>query len=150
MNPSSSPTLPRSPAETVQEFFAANTRGDVDGVVALFAPDATWIIPGDPSLVPWVGARTVAGIADYMTALANNSEMTSFTISKILEDGADVVVLGTFGFTFASGGSLVDEPFVIHITVVDGLIRSYIIHEDSLTLAREFTGDDARIGAPGA
>jgi uncharacterized protein len=132
----------RTPGDTVREFFAANTRGDVDAVLGLFAPDATWVIPGDVNVVPWVGKRDVSGIADYMSALSANSEMTSFDIVKWLEDGPDVIVVGTFGFKFPSGGQIVDDPFVIHMVVVDGLVRSYIIHEDSLGLARAYAGED--------
>lgn len=133
----------RTPGDTVREFFATSARSDVDAVLNLFAPDATWVIPGDVNIAPWVGTRDVPGIADYMSALSANSEMTSFDIVKSLEDGPDVVIVGTFGFTFASGGQILDDPFVIHMVVVDGLIRSYVIHEDSLGLARAYVGEDA-------
>lgn len=138
----SASTSIRTPGDTVREFFAANARGDVDAVLDLFAPEATWVIPGDVNIVPWVGTRDVPGIADYMSALSANSEMTSFNITKWIEDGPDVIVVGTFGFKFASGGQIVDDPFVIHMVVVDGLVRSYVIHEDSLGLARAYAGED--------
>lgn len=132
----------RTPGDTVREFFEANARNDVEAVLDLFAPDATWVIPGDPDVVPWVGNRDVPGIADYMSALSANSTMTSFNIVKWIEDGPDVIVVGTFGFTFASGGAIEDDPFVIHMVVEDGLVRSYLIHEDSLGLARAYAGED--------
>lgn len=128
----------RSPRETVEAFFDGQARNDVEAVVALFSKDATWVIPGDPELVPWVGTRNRDGIGDYMVKQTENAEPTSFELQKMLVDGPDVVVLGRFGFRFPSGGSL-DDPFAAHLTVHDGLITSFIIHEDSLNLAREYT-----------
>lgn len=129
----------RTPLETAEAFFAAQSAGDVDAVVALFAEDATWVIPGDPDLVPWVGTRDRKGIAGYVTAQRDNAEATGFERGKTLVDGPDVVVLGRFAYRFASGGSI-DDPFVVHLQVEDGLIRHFIIHEDSLNLARQYTG----------
>lgn len=137
-NPTS-PVSDRSTRDTVQAFFDAQAAGEPQAVVDLFAPDATWVIPGDPSLVPWVGARDRDGIPAYLVAQAENATATSFTMHKVLVDGENAVALGRFGYRFASGGSI-DDPFAAHLVVRDGLIHSFIIHEDSLNLAREYTG----------
>lgn len=129
----------RTPRETAQAFFDAQAANNPQALVELFAPDATWIIPGDPRLVPWVGTRDRDGIPAYLSEQAANATPTSFELHKVLVDGEDVVVLGRFGYRFASGGSL-DDPFAAHLVVRDGLIQSFIIHEDSLNLAREYTG----------
>ncbi len=139
MASSTSPGGGRSTRDTVQAFFDAQASGDPQAVVELFAPDATWVIPGDPSLVPWVGTRDRDGIPAHLVAQAENATPTSFALHKVLVDGEDAVALGRFGYRFASGGSL-DDPFAAHLVVRDGLIRSFVIHEDSLNLAREYTG----------
>ncbi len=129
----------RGPREIVQEFFDAQASGDDQAVIGLFAPDATWDIPGDPAVVPWVGSRNREGIGDYLTLQRDNSEPTGFELYTWLVDGPDVVVLGRFAYRFASGGSI-DDPFAVHLVVRDGLIRSFRIFEDSLSLARGYTG----------
>lgn len=136
------PSATLTPLQVTQAFFDANEGGDPAAVRALFASDATYVIPGDPELVPWVGERDRDGIADYMRELAAHAEFDHFEVTKILVDGEDVVALGRFAMHFASGGRL-DDPYAIHLVVRDGLIRSYVMHEDSLNLARELTGRTA-------
>lgn len=132
--------------QVYESFMDAQSNNDVEALLATFAPGASWYIPGDPGLVPWVGARDRAGIADYQVAITANATPTSFSVQKVLVDGEDLVALGRFGFSFASGGSL-EDPFAIHFVIRDGLIHEFSIHEDSLNLAREFTGT-AVVSAP--
>lgn len=127
----------RSPVEAAQAFLDAFASGEVEAVLDLFTADAVWQIPGDPQLVPWVGTRDRAGIADYIELFGENAELTSFEIEKIVADDEDALIIGRFGNRFASGGEL-DDPFVIRLTVRDGLISHYVIHEDSLNLARQY------------
>lgn len=136
---STSPVPGRSTRDAVQAFFDAQAGGDPQALVDLFALDATWVIPGDPSLVPWVGTRDRDGIPAYLVGQTENATPTNFALHKVLVDGEDAVGLGRFGYRFASGGSL-DDPFAAQFVVRDGLIQSFVIHEDSLNLAREYTG----------
>jgi ketosteroid isomerase-like protein len=42
---------------TVEAYFDALGTHDMERILARFAPDATWTIPGNPALTPWAGRR---------------------------------------------------------------------------------------------
>ena len=95
--------------------------------------------------MPWVGPRDRAGIGDFLVLQRDNAEPTGFELHIWLVVGADGVVLGQFAYRFASGGT-VDDPFAVHLHVQGGLIRSFRIYEDTLSLARAYTGAEV-VGA---
>lgn len=127
--------------DVVERFFTAIAGGDVDAALMLLADDVTWFVPGDRSLVPWVGQwRGKDEMRVFFGIIATVAEPRAFALRKLLADEGDVVVLGRFAYYYPGSGRLYDDEFAMHFTVTDGRISSYRIHEDSFALANAYTG----------
>jgi uncharacterized protein len=129
--------------DTVNAFFEAFGARDIDRLLSLITPDATWTIPGDPALVPWVGRRTGHNeIRAFFTELFKAAEPLAFEVQSMTEVGDQVLIPGRFVYRFQPSGQVLDDEFVMRFTVTgDGRVRAYQIFEDSLTLARVYLGE---------
>ncbi|MFI9505682.1 nuclear transport factor 2 family protein [Nocardia sp. NPDC052566] len=128
---------------TVNAFFAAFAARDLDRLIELIAEDATWNIPGDPAIVPWAGIRHGRETlrAGFFTPLFEAAEPLAFEILHTSAADGTVFVNGHFTYRFHPSGQLLDDEFVMRFTVAGGRVTSYRIFEDSLDLARVYTGD---------
>jgi ketosteroid isomerase-like protein len=132
--------------ETVEELLGRIAKGDHDGVAELFAERIDWQLDwpaeGHPA-APWIRPRTGrADIAGHFRMLEEHHvpEANGTTVSRILVDGADAVVLGHIAQTVRATGRSYTSPFALHLTVENGLITRYHIYEDSLTVAEALSG----------
>ena len=67
------------------------------------------------------------------------------SISHVLVDGADAVVLGVFTRTIRATGRRFASAAAVHITVDDdGLITRLRLYEDSHAVARAYAHQDER------
>ncbi|MGP3928829.1 nuclear transport factor 2 family protein [Nonomuraea sp. KM88] len=128
--------------DIVQELLRRIAGGDHDGAAALFAEHIDWRFSwpseGQP-VVPWIRPRsTRAEAADHFRALDTYHvpELNGTSVTRILVDGADAVVIAEIVQTVRESGVAYTSPVALHITVEDGLITRYHIFEDSLTIAR--------------
>ncbi|WP_246090280.1 nuclear transport factor 2 family protein [Nonomuraea deserti] len=128
--------------DVVRELLRRIAGGDHDGAAGMFAEQIDWRLSwpaeGHPE-VPWIRPRsTRAEVADHFRALNAHHvpELNGTSVTRILVDGADAVVLGEIVQTVRGGGAAYRSPFALHLTVEDGLITRYHIFEDSLTVAR--------------
>lgn len=134
---------PPSPRTIVESFFAELTGGQLERAIARCAPDAVWAIPGDPALLPWVGEHHGRDeIRAFYGLLAAEAQAESLQLDPIAELGERCFVRGEFAYSFPRSGGRYAGVFVIVFTVRDGLIARYEMHEDSLGLARAFTGPE--------
>ncbi|MGC5010817.1 nuclear transport factor 2 family protein [Streptosporangium sp. DT93] len=127
---------------TVEELLRRMTEGDHDRTAELFAEPVDWLLAwpaeGHPE-VPWIRPRDGrADVADHFRSLEAHhvTELNGTSVSHILVDGADAVVLGEIVQTVRSTRVAYTSPFALHLTVADGLVTRYHIYEDSLTVAR--------------
>ncbi|MGR6916150.1 nuclear transport factor 2 family protein [[Actinomadura] parvosata] len=132
--------------DTVQELLRRIGAGDVERVAELFAEKSDWRFnwpaEGHPS-VPWIRPRSSrSDVAEHFRMLGSYHvpELNATTVTRILVDGDDAVVLGDIAQTTAATGVSYTSPFALHLTVTDGLITRYHIYEDSLTVARAHSG----------
>jgi uncharacterized protein len=126
---------------TLQELVSRLGRFEPNGVAELFAETVDWDVPGDER-VPWTGARSRRDeVGAYFTTLwsACDTTQTDNTVSQVLVDGADAVVLGVFSQTIRATGARFSTPVAVHVTVADGLITRLRIYEDSYAVSRAFT-----------
>ncbi|WP_166847659.1 nuclear transport factor 2 family protein [Isoptericola sp. BMS4] len=125
-----------------EQFVERLGRQDQDGIQELFAADVDWYVPGDDSL-PWTGRRTRReDVAPYFTAMwphfvPGESEIV---LERVVVDGGDVMLLGVFTHTAASTGRAFTTPSAMHLVVEDGEIVRMHLYEDTLAVARAFTG----------
>ncbi|GAA0904790.1 nuclear transport factor 2 family protein [Virgisporangium aurantiacum] len=128
----------------VADLMGRIVAGDPERVAELFAEPVDWLLswpePAElPSDVPWIRPRrTRADVADHFRTLAEHHvpELNGTTVSDVLVDGTDAVVVGEIVQTVRRTGVAYRSPFALRLTVEGGLITRYHIYEDSLTVAR--------------
>jgi ketosteroid isomerase-like protein len=120
-------------AEIVNAFLQRLDAGDIDGVGELFAEEIDWYVPGGDHL-PWAGPRSRrAQVPEFFHHLESECETgdSAVTLEKVLIDGDDAVVFGTFHRTFVSTGRSFDNPEAMHLAVADGKIVRMHLYEDT-------------------
>lgn len=120
--------MSRENVAAAKRIYEARNRGDVEAVVAEFAPDATW----QPHLAT-LGGRPIRGHAEMRRYLASLQEdWVGFRHEPVeFHDAGDQVV--AFLHTFARGrGSGVDvEVPVAHLlSFADGKCLGYVSYHD--------------------
>ena len=88
--------------------------------------------------VPWIRPRrTREDMADFFATMNANfvPEDRSASVSGLLVDGKDAVVMGHVSQRLKRNGKAFTTPFALHLTVSDGLITRYHVYEDSLAVA---------------
>jgi ketosteroid isomerase-like protein len=121
--------------QIVQDFFAAMSRGDEQGLLSLVAEDIEWIIPGEDW--PLAGThRGHAGLADVLQKASEEIEMTYPEPPEFVAQGDRVMVVGVATGKIKATNRAFKDDWVFAITVQNGKatkIREYI---DTQALAR--------------
>lgn len=127
----------------VNAYFEAFGARDLDRLLSFFSADASWIVPGDPKLTPWVGERTGPDdIRRFFELFFEAAEPLAFDVHSFTEVGEDqVLIVGRFAYRFDGSGLEFDDEFVQRYTIGDGKITAFRIFEDSLGLARAYRGE---------
>ena len=114
--------------ETVERIYELFRNGDIDGVLALCAPDVT--ITQDPAL-PW-GGRYVGrdGVVEFATKLTGTIESVVTTLA-LFEAGDVVVQYGRTAGTVRANGAAFDIPECHLWTVRDGVVAEVLFSIDS-------------------
>jgi hypothetical protein len=121
--------------QIVKDFFAAMSRGDSQGLLALSAEDIEWIIPGKDW--PLAGThRGHAGLADLLQKASNTVETSYPEPPEFVSQGDRVLVVG-----FAKGRVLLtkktfEDHWVFAITVRNGKLTNIREYIDTQALAR--------------
>jgi ketosteroid isomerase-like protein len=92
-------------AEVVHAFLERLGTGDVQGVTELFADDIDWWAPG--TVLPWAGRRSRRSeVPEFFRVLESACvpAETRVEVEKVLIDGEDAVVFGTYHRIFAQNG----------------------------------------------
>ncbi|EPH43654.1 nuclear transport factor 2 family protein [Streptomyces aurantiacus] len=125
----------------IDAYLARLAERDLDGAVRLFSEDAEWIAPGSPA-VPWSGNRTgQAGVKEFFTLLHQYLQPEEFTVTHIVVDGEQGVIIGHLRDTVKANGKPLTTPFAAHLTVVGGQVTRYHLFEDTFALHQAATGD---------
>ena len=127
--------------ETVGELLSRMASGDAGTTAELFAEEVAFQCAGSEE-VPWIRPRrTREDMADFFATMNENfvPKDRSASVSALLVDGKDAVVMGHVSQRLRSNGRAFTIPFALHLTVSDGLITRYHVYEDSLTVAEAVT-----------
>jgi ketosteroid isomerase-like protein len=132
----------------VEDLLHRIGHAEPERIAELYAEHADWKLnwPEDEhgrSATPWIRHR--AGRADtaahFRDIAAHHTPGRAATeIERVLVDGEDAVVLGEIRLTARSTGRPYRARFALHLTVRDGLIVRHHVYEDSLAVARAFSG----------
>ncbi|MEI5097362.1 nuclear transport factor 2 family protein [Streptomyces sp. PmtG] len=140
-----SPHSPEASAQTtrgvIDAYLTRLAERDLDGAVRLFAQSAEFLAPGSPQ-VPWSGNHTgQKGVMTFFTTLHAYLRPEEFTVTHIVVDGEQGVIIGHLRDTVKATGKPLTTPFAAHLTVVDGQVTRYHLFEDTYALHRAATGD---------
>lgn len=131
--------------QTAETFLARLGEWDVDGVLGLCADPIDMAVHGSP-LVPWLGRRSShIQIAEFFTLIHNLCTPERFDVEKIVIDGDEAIVLGEMRYLVNETGKSFESTFALRLTVTDGRVTRYHMHEDSYAIHLAFGGD----GEPG-
>ncbi|MFI1034486.1 nuclear transport factor 2 family protein [Streptomyces sp. NPDC020951] len=126
---------------TVEAYFEAFGSRDLERILTHFAPDATWMIPGDPALTPWAGRRTgPEEIRQSIAAFFAAVEPLAFELHTMAETDGRVLVPGRYASRFHPSKQVLESEMILRFTVTDGLITDYRVFEDSLGITRTYLG----------
>ena len=128
-----------SNVQTVKDFFAAISRGDREGLLALTAGDIEWIIPGQDW--PLAGTRHGhAGLADLLVTASKTVE-TSTEPREFVAQGDRVLVVGFARGKIKATNKTFEDDWVFAITVRDGRLTRIQEYIDTQALARASESD---------
>jgi ketosteroid isomerase-like protein len=139
------PETKASTRATAEEFLRRLGVGDPDRIAELFAERVDWRLDwpdGGHPAVPWIRPRfTRADVADHFREIAafHIPEKSAGTVSRVLIDGTEAVLLGDIRQVVKATGKSYTALCALHLTVQDGLIARYAVYEDSLTVTEALT-----------
>jgi uncharacterized protein len=125
--------------QTVQEMFAAFSRGDVPAILNMVTEDVHWCLcaAGD---VPYYGRwRGRDGVGQFFAAFGGSVDVEEFEPQKFVAQGDAVVVLGRERIRVKATGRAVEQEWAIAFALRDGKIADLRVYEDSGAVAKAFS-----------
>lgn len=123
-----------SNVETIRSAYEAYARQDVEGVLAVLAPDVEWA-DADHDAPPPAGGGTRRGKQEVartvFPALVEHWSSLAVQTDRYLDAGDHVVVVGRFVGDARNGGRHLDAPFVHVWRLEDGRAVRYENHTDT-------------------
>jgi ketosteroid isomerase-like protein len=111
--------------KTIQEIYAAFSRGDVAFIVTRLTDDIRWVNHFD-SIVPWGGDFSgIERIPAFFEAIFQSVDVEIFEPSEWIADGDAVVSLGEFGCRVRATGKRARTRWVFIWKFRDAKIFSY-------------------------
>jgi len=132
--------------QIVKDSYAAFGRGDIQGLLALFAEDIEWIAPGEG--LPRAGTyRGQAAVADLLQKLSETVEFSSFEPREFVAEGDRVLVAGFESGRLKATNRTFEGHWVMAFTVRKGRVTNVQEYNDTLALARAFEMAPDPVGA---
>ena len=124
-----------SNADIIREHYAASDRGDLDGMLAPFAPDVRWTeAAGFPYAGTYIGPDAVA--ANVFRRIQEDWDDYTVAIDEVIDAGDVVVGIGTYSGTFRRTGRFFTAR-VAHVwRLTDGEVVAFEQFTDTELVAR--------------
>jgi uncharacterized protein len=124
-------TAQQTPRQVVDALFAAIQAGERKAILALLSEDVEWWVAGPPE-IPYAGTfRGQDEVADFFATFNDSIDYESWEAHEFIAEGETVVVVGEERWRAKSSGQLVDNPWVLVITVRDDKISRFRAYEDT-------------------
>jgi ketosteroid isomerase-like protein len=124
----------RDGTEIVKDFFAAFARGDVEGVVAAFHPQAEIVAvrPGPRAAGQLYGRyEGTAGARAFVETLGTLLQTQAFSVDDVIGDARVAFASGDFLHIVKATGKPYRSSWALRCDLADGKIRRYRFFEDS-------------------
>ena len=123
--------------ELVRQAYAAFGKGDVPGLLRLFAGDVVWHFP-ECADIPWAGTfRGHEGVTQFLGILSQTADMEAFEPRVFVARSDQVVVLGHERMRAKSANRSYESHWAHSFTLGGGKIAEF----------REYTDTAAIVGA---
>jgi len=123
--------------QIVKDGFAAFGRGDMQGLLALFAEDIEWIVPGEG--LPFAGTyRGRAEVVGFFQKISEMLEISFLEPREFVAEGDRVLVVGFERETVKATNRTFEEHWVFAFTFRNGKVTNVREYFDTLALARGF------------
>ena len=110
----------KTPLAVTHAVFERFGAGDIDGILAWFAPDAVIDFYG-PATIPYAGHyEGLDGARRFFEMVLSSVDIHQFDPEEFICEGNKVVVTGHLNLTARSTGGAIDSDFVHVITVENG------------------------------
>ncbi len=120
--------------QLVKDGYAAFSRGDIPGLLALLAEDVEWHIPG-PGL-PLAGTyRGRDGVANFFQKLAAETEILDFQPREFVAEGDRVLVVGWERAQVKATNRTAEADGIMSFTLRNGKIATVREYTDTKALA---------------
>ncbi|WP_423735741.1 nuclear transport factor 2 family protein [Chitinophaga caseinilytica] len=134
------PRFHEAPAKsTVQAFFAAFGKGDLEALVQTFDPAAeiTAVRAGNRAAGQIYGSyKGHAGVREFVAGLGAAFQTQAFTVEQVIGEGETVFASGKFTHLVKATGKTFSSDWALKCTVRNGKIVSYHFYEDSAAYAQ--------------
>jgi uncharacterized protein len=128
--------MSRENVEIVKAAFARGSRGDFDGLLALFDPGVEWV--DDPLVAGAITRRGHGEVKRYFESMPREWEELRVEPERFVDYDDEVLALARVTTRARRGGPEIDRPFDAIFTVRDGKIvrgRSFSTRHDALEAA---------------
>ncbi len=128
--------------ETVQEVAAAFMKAfreeDRTSLQKLSKEAILVRVPGAEN-VPFTGDwQGISAVLEFAECLRKATQVQSFEVDKILADHEEALVLGRFEVQVPTTSRSYFSEYVVRIAVEDGLVKQYLVLEDSYAISLAF------------
>ena len=121
----------QTPARVAHELFAALQSVDRAEVLAVLTDDVEWWVAGPPE-IPYAGTfRGRDEVARFFVAFDGAIDYESWEAREFIAERDTVVVIGDERWRAKTTGKIVDNPWVLVLTVRDGKIARFRAYEDT-------------------
>ena len=123
--------------QIVKKAYAAFGRGDIQGLLALFAENIEWISPGEG--LPLAGTyRGLARVAGFFQKVSEMVEISFFEPREFVAEGDRVLVVGFSRGRVKATNRTFENNWVMAFTVRNGKVTNAREYIDTLALGRGF------------
>ena len=122
----------------VKQTYEAFLRGDIEGLLKLYADDVQWEAYGPPSIPTtgsWPGKE---GLARFFATVNETLEVHSFEPQEYIAQDDQVAVLGHYDWTARATGRPFSANWVHVVTLRDGKIIRFREYTDTAAAVAAF------------
>lgn len=107
-----------------------------EAISMMFSSDLAWHLPGDPSVLPWVGhKRGRAAVVEFVRDSSAMIERISLAVHDVLASEARAIIVGALSTRIKVTGKIIETPYAIVLTMADALITEFLMLEYSFAVA---------------
>jgi uncharacterized protein len=123
--------------QVVKNGYAAYSRGDIPGLLALLAEDIEWQSPG--AGLPLAGTyRGHDGAANFFEKLALEMDVLDFQPREFVADGDRVLVIGWERVKVKATNRTIELDWLMAFTVLNGKIAKFREYTDTKVIAAAY------------